>query len=193
MSESFVTVARQATLSMGLSRQEYWSGLPCPPPGGLPHPGIKPASLTSPALAGRFFTTSATWEAPRCSVMWARTSEHSRGPHQRASLISTCPTSSLDNHPPDISLHCYAFLWPSCHKPSRNNKYLESQDWHEWTTLINLCQYSDIGLSFRRDNEGGCSQVPSDCLQSFSPNHTPSPYARLGVYRWKGQLGLGAF
>ena len=104
-----------------------------------------------------------------------------------------CPTSSLDNHPPDISLHCYAFLWPSCHKPSRNNKYLESQDWHEWTTLINLCQYSDIGLSFRRDNEGGCSQVPSDCLQSFSPNHTPSPYARLGVYKWKGQLGLGAF
>ena len=41
-------------LSMGFSRQEYWSGLPCPPPGDLPNPGIKPKS---PALAGRFFTT----------------------------------------------------------------------------------------------------------------------------------------
>ena len=44
----------QAPLSMGFPRQEYWSGLPCPPPGDLPDPGIEPAS---PALAGRFFTT----------------------------------------------------------------------------------------------------------------------------------------
>ena len=48
---------------MGFSRQEYWSGLPCPPPGDLPDPGIEFASLISPALAGGFFTTSATWEA----------------------------------------------------------------------------------------------------------------------------------
>ena len=58
------TVAHQAPLFLGLSRQEYWSGLPCPPPGDLPNPGIKPASLTSPALAAGFFTTSTTWEAP---------------------------------------------------------------------------------------------------------------------------------
>ena len=61
----FVTpwiVAHQAPLSMKLSRQEYWSGLPCPPPGGLPDPGIKPGSFTSPMLAGVFFATSATWE-----------------------------------------------------------------------------------------------------------------------------------
>ena len=51
------TAACQAPLSRGFSRQEYWSGLPCPPPGDLPHPGIKPVSLMSPALAGRFFTT----------------------------------------------------------------------------------------------------------------------------------------
>ena len=57
------TIAHQALLSMEVSRQEYWSELPCPPPGDLPDPGIKPESLTSPALAGRFFTTSTTWEA----------------------------------------------------------------------------------------------------------------------------------
>ena len=56
------TVAHQAPLSMGFSRKEYWSGLPCPPPGDLPDSGIEPVSLTSPALAG-FFTTSANWEA----------------------------------------------------------------------------------------------------------------------------------
>ena len=44
------TVARQAPLSMGFFRQEYWSGLPSPPPGDLPDQGIKPTSLTSPAL-----------------------------------------------------------------------------------------------------------------------------------------------
>ena len=53
----------QFPLSMGLSRQEYWSGLLCPPPGDLPKPGIELASLVSPALAGEFFTTSTTWEA----------------------------------------------------------------------------------------------------------------------------------
>ena len=48
---------------MGFSRQEYWSGLLCPPPGHLLDPGIKLSSLTSPVLAGEFFTTSTTWEA----------------------------------------------------------------------------------------------------------------------------------
>ena len=52
-------VARQAPLFMGFSRQEYWSGFPCPPPGGLPDPGIQPVSLMYHALAGGFFTTSA--------------------------------------------------------------------------------------------------------------------------------------
>ena len=56
------TVARQAPLSLGFSRQEYWRGLPFPSPGHLPYPGIKPTFPTSPALAGRFFTTSTIWE-----------------------------------------------------------------------------------------------------------------------------------
>ena len=51
------TVAHQTPLSMGFSRQENWTGLPFPPPGDLPNPGTEPKSLTSPALASRFFTT----------------------------------------------------------------------------------------------------------------------------------------
>ena len=51
------TVAHQAPLTMGFPRQEYWSGLPCPSPGDLPDPGMESGSLTSPALAGRFFTS----------------------------------------------------------------------------------------------------------------------------------------
>ena len=50
-------LAHQASLSMGFSRQEYWSGLPFPPAGNLPDPGIKPISPVSSALVGRFFTT----------------------------------------------------------------------------------------------------------------------------------------
>ena len=57
------TVARQAPLSMGFSKQEYWSGLPCPPPGDLPNLGIELMSLMSPALAGGLFTTRTTWAA----------------------------------------------------------------------------------------------------------------------------------
>ena len=64
------TMAHQAPLSMGLSRQEYWSGLPCPPPGDLPVPGIEPASLASPALAGGLLTTTAIWDSLMlCLVM----------------------------------------------------------------------------------------------------------------------------
>ena len=56
------TIAHQAPLSVGFSRQGYWSGLPFPSPENLPDPGIEATSLASPALTSRFFTTSATWE-----------------------------------------------------------------------------------------------------------------------------------
>ena len=59
---------------MGFSRQEYWSQLPCPPPGDLPDSGIKPACLMSSALAGGLFTTSAIWEAQEES--WAKLNSH---------------------------------------------------------------------------------------------------------------------
>ena len=59
------TVAFQAPLPTEFSRQEYWSEVPFPPPGNLPDPGIELTSLTSPTLAGIFFTTSSTKEAPQ--------------------------------------------------------------------------------------------------------------------------------
>ena len=59
-----IDVACQVPLCKGFFRQEYWSESPCPPPGDLANPGIEPTSRTSPALAGRFFTTSATWGTP---------------------------------------------------------------------------------------------------------------------------------
>ena len=74
------TVACQASLSTGFFRQEYWSGLPFPPPGDLPHPGIEPIS---PALAGGFFTT-ATREAQKelnicmCMYIYIHTHTHTQ-------------------------------------------------------------------------------------------------------------------
>ena len=61
--ETLWTTAHQAPPSMEFFRHEYWSGLPCPPPGDLPHSGIELVSLTSSTLAGGFFINSATWEA----------------------------------------------------------------------------------------------------------------------------------
>ena len=90
-------VARQAPLSVGFCRHEYWTGLPLPSPGDHPHLGIKPTSLTSPALVNRLFTTSATREV--CTYI--STGQFSRSvvfdslqPHglQCARLSCTSPT-----------------------------------------------------------------------------------------------------
>ena len=62
------TTFRQAPLSMGFSRKEYWSVLPCPPPGDLPDPGIEPVPLKSSAFGGGFFTTSVP-EKPTHSLL----------------------------------------------------------------------------------------------------------------------------
>ena len=62
------TVAHQAPLSMGFSRQECWSGLPFPALGDLTDPGIEPASIVSPTLAGRFLTTCGTLETHMSSI-----------------------------------------------------------------------------------------------------------------------------
>ena len=90
------TVACQAPLSLGFSRRESWSGLLCPPPGDLPDPGVEPMSLMSPALAGGFFTTNATWEA--LSVVY---NKHNAA----AKSLQSCPTlcDPIDGSPPGFS------------------------------------------------------------------------------------------
>ena len=70
------TIALQAPLSMGFSKQEYWSGFPFPSPGNLPNPGIEPMPLASPALAGRFFTTSTTWEGSSVILSTLKTEDY---------------------------------------------------------------------------------------------------------------------
>ena len=82
------TVTHQASLSMGFSRQEYWNRLPFPTPRSLSDPGIKPASLESPALVGRFFPT----EPPgKLKITAAAT----------AKSLQSCPTLC---DPTDVSL-----------------------------------------------------------------------------------------
>ena len=71
------TIARQTPPSMGCSRQEWWSGLLCPSPGDLPNPGINPMSPRSPALAGGFFTTTATWESPKLPYLNLKSYQYS--------------------------------------------------------------------------------------------------------------------
>ena len=85
------TVAHWAPQSMGFSRQKYWSGLPWPS-GDLPDLGIKPASLMFPALAGKFSTTSTTWEALCvCVCVWS----------VKVLVTQSCPTLC---NPVDCSL-----------------------------------------------------------------------------------------
>ena len=70
------TIAHQAPLSMGFSVQEYCKGLPCPPPGDLPSPGIEPHSYIS-STGSKFFTTNTTWEAQQTSIQLLSIQEQS--------------------------------------------------------------------------------------------------------------------
>ena len=89
------TVAHQAPLSLGFSGQEHQSGLPCPPPGDLPDSGIEPVFLMSPALAGRFFTTSATKKPHRLSqVCLFSTPPSSQDPAQAVRGLDTQPAET---------------------------------------------------------------------------------------------------
>ena len=87
------TVAHQASLPMGYSRQEYWSGVSCPSPGDLPHPGIEPRS---PALAGGFFTASIIWKTPLKSSFKTKLpilsleKVHTEHPHPAHSRVICC-------------------------------------------------------------------------------------------------------
>ena len=122
-------VAHQATLSMGFSRQEYWSGLPCPPPGDLPDPGIKPVSLLH-WQAGSF-TTSAPWEDPHYILSTYLFSNRKFEPFGHL-----CPIfPSSDNHKSDLffpmslsvsqaQLTCNTMLVPGAHHSDSTFLYI---------------------------------------------------------------------
>ena len=99
------TVAHQPLLSTGFSRQEYWSGLPCHSPGDLPNPGIEPTSLMSPALAGRFFTTSATG---KCTHLHTHTHTHTHTHIYIYKYTHTCTNIYIYTcvHAQSCLIHC---------------------------------------------------------------------------------------
>ena len=108
------TVTHQAPLSLGISRQEYWSGLLCSPPGNLPNPGTEPESLTSSALVGGFLTTSTPQED---LDLYNQQPDHLEHFHQ--SRKSPCaPFHSLPHHQQPLILSntkiAFARSWPSC-------------------------------------------------------------------------------
>ena len=81
---------------MEFSRQEYWSEVPFPPPEDLPDPGIEPMSLLPPALAGGFFITNATWEAPKVkqnhkTFIKKKIRENLQGPGQGKEFLDLKP------------------------------------------------------------------------------------------------------
>ena len=116
------TVACQALLSMGFSRQEYWSGLPCPPLRDLLHPGIEPMCLMAPDLAGVFFTTSAMHNknknkeggeegSSRNSFLMVHAMGGNYTPHSCCCCIyasSEPPVKSHTPGPQDLSLFCFS-------------------------------------------------------------------------------------
>ena len=118
------TIAHQAPLSLEFSRQAYWSGLSFPTSGHLPNPGIEPVS---PALAGGFFTTSTTWEAPEGSQM--------------ATFISSC-LITMQLIRIFLSKYCHFLLNIS---PETKLVQLEllplNEDFMLWLLLAGRCQY----------------------------------------------------
>ena len=102
------TVARQAPLPTGFSRQEYRSGLPCPPPGDLPNPETESSSLKSPALAGRFFTTNATY------YYYSHFAEVENGSIERLGKLSKVARFVSCNKFPNITSNhlIYSPKWP---------------------------------------------------------------------------------
>ena len=150
---------------MGFTRLEYWSGLPCPSPRNPPDPGIQPASLISPALAGGFFTTTATWEALdgietsniwppfKCHILW--------GSH--------------------ISVHFYIFFPPV--NLSFITEGFSPPNWKDWaenyfSSLTNHTLVSEFSsVQFSRS-------VVSDSLQPHGLQYArlPCPSPTPGVY-----------
>ena len=112
------TVACQAPLSMGFSRQEYWSGLPFSPPGDLPDSGIKPAYPESSALAGRFFTTEPPGKPFKCQ----------EDLYIENNLRDT-PRVYRNGSPMDSALPDRSFSYPMMHLDRASSQHSRKQIW----------------------------------------------------------------
>ena len=127
---------------MGFSRQEYWNGLPCPPPGDLPDLGIQPTSLMSPALAGVFFTTAAT---------------------AAAKSLQSCPTlrDAIDGSPPGSpvpgilqarTLEWVAISFSNACMHAKSLQSCLTLQCHRWQPTRLLCPQDSLG----RNTGVGC-------------------------------------
>ena len=141
------TIAHQAPLSLGFWQQEYWSGVPLPPPGDLPNPGIQPVSPTYPALAGRFFTTSATWEAQPGSYLPLELGF----PGLQNSVWMAL---DLLPEPPVV-------LWRVNY--GRNMKTA-------WTSRLEMCHVCESPCRFRVGGRKRMGEYESACLRPDNPN-----------------------
>ena len=137
----------QAPLSRGIPRQENWSGLPFPPPGDLPDPGIQPTSLASPALAGGFFTTSVTWE--HVCRLYADT------PSLYLRDLSTCafwyPRESWNQSLADTKVESVIEPGPGDRSPASRARCLG----REWTGVPRLGAKRDLETGTQGGGGGG--------------------------------------
>ena len=161
------TAALQAPLSMGFCRQECWNGMPCPPPGDLSKPGIEPASLISPALAGGFFTPSAPG---KLRTTWSKSEE-------------SCPFFLL--HPPDRPL-----VSPLGRNEQSSVQWL-SCVWLSTTAWTATCQASLFIIT--PELAQTLVHWVSDAIQPSQSLSSPSPLAfslskHQGLLQWVSSL-----
>ena len=141
------TVARQAPLSMGFSGQEYWSGLPVPPAGDLPDPGIEPAS---PALAGKFFITEPWLQGLLCPVLKAKGHSPLVKAYSATHTMDSTGSPPLTSHERKkrqmaISLHISQFteVYIPVFWPERQNLSLSIKcPWHHHISIFDFPQQS---------------------------------------------------
>ena len=149
-------VAHQVALSMGFSRQEYWSRLPCPPPGDLPDPGMEPMT---PALAGRFFTSNTTGKA-QCELYTSINPNNNLLPEF---LIQLFWYIGLKNNRSLVNLMCTlstsSFNFPN---PSTLEKFIQSTTYAPSLYLFSSHCFSSCSISFF-----SLTQIRSTCFTFF--------------------------
>ena len=186
------TVACQAPLSIGFSRQEYWSGLPFPSPGDLPKPGVKPVSLTLPASSTGFFTTSSTWEFPYKYIysliltvmLWTGNHySHSRDEETKKRSSYRIPQGHTDIISPRARLALSSGLWTPCYPPPQNS---ETQMWMPASfAQLEFIDFTALGYS---GFPGRTSGKKPECQCRIRRIHRFSPWAGKIPWRRAWQL-----